>query len=61
VVAATVRDTGGHATLVRGSAALRGRVDVFPPPGPGLQRIVTGLKLSFDPQGLFNPGLMDAA
>ena len=59
-IRAAVGRTSGHATLVRGSAELRQRIDVFPPPASGLRQIVAGIKQSFDPEGLFNPGLMYA-
>jgi glycolate oxidase FAD binding subunit len=55
--AATVRDAamaaGGHATLFR---ALDKRAGVFTPLKPAQDRIQRALKVSFDPDGLFNPG-----
>jgi glycolate oxidase FAD binding subunit len=51
---------GGHATLVRASAATRAAVEVFEPePGP-LGRISAGLREKFDPAGILNPGRMRA-
>jgi glycolate oxidase FAD binding subunit len=51
---------GGHATLVRASAATRAAVEVFQPePGP-LARISGGLRARFDPAGILNPGRMRA-
>lgn len=62
--ASVVRDQtgrlGGHATLVRASAAIRATVDVFEPePGP-VGRISAGLRARFDPAGILNPGRMRA-
>ncbi len=52
--------TGGHATLVRAPDALRATLDVFEPLAPALMKLTSGVKQSFDPQGLFNPGRMYA-
>ena len=52
--------TGGHATLTRAPDALRAGLDVFEPLTPALMKLTRGVKLSFDPQGLFNPGRMYA-
>ena len=52
--------TGGHATLMRAPDALRAALDVFEPLTPALMKLTRGVKLSFDPQGLFNPGRMYA-
>jgi glycolate oxidase FAD binding subunit len=52
--------TGGHATLTRAPDALRAALDVFEPLAPALMKLTRGVKLSFDPQGLFNPGRMYA-
>lgn len=58
VIRAHVAATGGHATLVRATAATRAAVDVFQPePGP-LARISEGLRAKFDPYGILNPGRM---
>ena len=46
----------GHATLVRGDAAL-GR---FQPEAPGVERLAAGLRQRLDPRGIFNRGLMGA-
>lgn len=49
-----VSETGGHATMVRGN----GRGSAFQPlPGP-VAALQEGLRRKFDPNGLFNPGLM---
>jgi glycolate oxidase FAD binding subunit len=53
-----VAEMGGHATLVRGDAAVRASIDVFQPLGPGVAAITRKLKESFDPAGILNPGRM---
>ena len=55
-----VRATGGHATLIRAPAEVRAAVDVFEPQGDALMRISAGVKASFDPAGVLNPGRMYA-
>ncbi|HEX2555506.1 MAG TPA: glycolate oxidase subunit GlcE [Microvirga sp.] len=55
-----VRAAGGHATLVRAPAEVRAAVDVFEPQGEALMRISAGIKASFDPAGVLNPGRMYA-
>ncbi len=52
--------TGGHATLVRAPDEMRAALDVFEPLSPALMKLTRGVKTSFDPQGLFNPGRMYA-
>ena len=52
--------TGGYATLVRGPADIRAAIDVFEPLSPALRVLTAGIKQSFDPDGLFNPGRMIA-
>lgn len=47
---------GGHATLVRAPDAVRAAVPVFQPLAEPLMRVSAGIKSSFDPQGLFEPG-----
>jgi glycolate oxidase FAD binding subunit len=51
---------GGHATLVRASAATRAAIEVFEPEPPSLARISAGLRARFDPAGILNPGRMRA-
>ncbi len=58
VIRAAVHETGGHATLVRGSTDLRGRIAVFQPEPMAIARLSAGLKAAHDPKGLFNPGLL---
>ncbi|MEM8743687.1 MAG: glycolate oxidase subunit GlcE [Pseudomonadota bacterium] len=53
-------ETGGHATLIRGSTALRTSVEVFHPMSAGVATLTRKLKQSFDPEGILNPGRMYA-
>lgn len=53
-----VAKIGGHATLIRGSEALRDAVPVFEPQPPALSALGKRLKAAFDPHGLLNPGRM---
>ena len=48
----------GHATLVRGSPALRRAVPVFEPQSPQLAALAARIKMSFDPHKILNPGRM---
>jgi glycolate oxidase FAD binding subunit len=50
--------TGGHATLVRASAAVRASVEVFEPETGALAALTKRVKESFDPKGVLNPGRM---
>ena len=50
--------TGGHATLIRGSEALRRMVPAFQPEAPALAALTRGLRAQFDPRGILNPGRM---
>jgi glycolate oxidase FAD binding subunit len=52
---------GGHASLVRAAPAVRAAIDVFQPLEPGIDRITRGLKVTFDPVGILNPGRMYAS
>jgi glycolate oxidase FAD binding subunit len=45
---------------VRGSPDLRSRVDVFEPLAAPLMKISAGIKASFDPDAVLNPGRMYA-
>jgi len=57
-VRAAVAKAGGHATLIRADADVRGQVPVFEPqPGP-LAGITRRVKQGFDPEGVLNPGRM---
>ncbi len=48
----------GHATLVKGSAALRRAVPVFEPQPPALAALAARVKDSFDPRHILNLGRM---
>jgi glycolate oxidase FAD binding subunit len=62
--AAVIRDAtrtfGGHATLVRAPAATRSALDVFEPQADSVMVLTRGIKTSFDPAGILNPGRMYA-
>ncbi len=60
VIRSALAATGGHAMLVRAPDAIRARVDVFEPLPAALLRITQGVKQSFDPDHIFNPGRMYA-
>ncbi|KJS20354.1 MAG: 2-hydroxy-acid oxidase [Hoeflea sp. BRH_c9] len=49
---------GGHATLVRASAAIRASVPVFEPQPRALEALTRRIKDQFDPSGVLNPGRM---
>ncbi|MGL4438390.1 MAG: FAD-binding protein [Bosea sp. (in: a-proteobacteria)] len=58
-IRAAVASAGGHATLIRAPRELRASLDVFQPLGP-LHGVTGGIKTSFDPAGIFEPGRMYA-
>ena len=60
LIRAETASLGGHATLIRASAAIRAAVDVFEPEPEPLARISAGLRAKFDPMGILNPGRMRA-
>jgi glycolate oxidase FAD binding subunit len=51
---------GGHATLMRGSPALRSAIPPFEPQPEALAALSGRLKAQFDPRGILNPGRMHA-
>ena len=53
-----IAPSGGHATLIRGPAELRARIEVFQPQPPPLARLSARVKESFDPKRILNPGRM---
>ena len=59
-IRAALAPTGGHATLVRSSPDLRSRIEVFEPLAAPLMKISAGIKTSFDPDAILNPGRMYA-
>jgi glycolate oxidase FAD binding subunit len=50
----------GHATLIRAPEAVCAAAPVFQPQPEAVMRIQRGLKASFDPDGVINPGRMYA-
>jgi glycolate oxidase FAD binding subunit len=62
--AAAIREAtgafGGHATLVRAPAEIRAAVEVFEPQSEAVMKLTRGIKTSFDPAGILNPGRMYA-
>jgi glycolate oxidase FAD binding subunit len=62
--AAAIREAtsafGGHATLVRAPAEIRAAVEVFEPQSEAVMKLTRGVKTSFDPAGILNPGRMYA-
>jgi glycolate oxidase FAD binding subunit len=58
IVRAAAKAAAGHATLVRASAELRGRIPVFEPQPPALEALSRRIKESFDPRRILNPGRM---
>jgi glycolate oxidase FAD binding subunit len=54
------RALGGHATLVRAPTEVRSAVDVFEPQSDAVMTLTRGIKASFDPSGILNPGRMYA-
>jgi len=57
-VRAALQESGGHATLIRASDEVRGRVPVFQPQPPALAGLTARIKHGFDPDGVLNPGRM---
>lgn len=50
----------GHATLVRAPHDIRAAIAPFEPLSEPLMRVTAGIKTSFDPAGIFEPGRMYA-
>ena len=59
-IRAALSSTGGYATLIRAPHEIRAAVDVFEPMTPALRTLTAGIKNSFDPERIFNPGRMSA-
>lgn len=57
-IRAAVAAAGGHATLIRGPAAVRMSVGAFAPEAGALAALTRRVKASFDPKGVLNPGRM---
>ena len=62
MIRAAIRGTDGrgtgHATLIKGSLALRRAVPVFEPQPPPLAALAARVKEAFDPHRILNPGRM---
>ncbi len=58
IVRGAVQLAGGHATLIRAGAEVRGRVPVFQPQPPALAALTRRVKQGFDPGRVLNPGRM---
>ncbi|MCP3731367.1 FAD-binding protein [Sphingomonas sp. MG17] len=56
LVRAAAARAGGHASLVRGPAALREKVPAFDPPLPGVAALEERVRRAFDPSGVFETG-----
>jgi glycolate oxidase FAD binding subunit len=59
-IRAAAAEAGGYATLMRAPDEIRAKADVFPPLGAALMKITAGIKASFDPDAILNPGRMYA-
>lgn len=53
LVRAATASAGGHASLVRGSVALRDAISAFHPPSPGVAALEQRVRQAFDPAGVF--------
>jgi len=58
IIRAALATSGGHATLLRAEASLRGRIPVFQPVAAPLEALSRRVKSGFDPHGILNPGRM---
>jgi glycolate oxidase FAD binding subunit len=56
LVRAAAAAAGGHATLVKGSIALRAHVPALHPPAYGVAALETRVRRAFDPSGVFETG-----
>ncbi|ETR78503.1 2-hydroxy-acid oxidase [Afipia sp. P52-10] len=61
LVRARVAASGGHATLIRASDAVRAAVDVFHPLDAGVAALTARVKAAFDPSDVFNRGRLTRA
>ncbi len=58
VIRSAIAKVGGHATLVRAPADIRGEVPVMQPQSDAEAEITKKVKEGFDPEGVLNPGRM---
>jgi glycolate oxidase FAD binding subunit len=59
-VRAAIPSGGGHATLIRATAAQRSALEVFQPQEAGVAALSRRVKEGFDPNGILNTGRMYA-
>jgi glycolate oxidase FAD binding subunit len=59
-VRAAIKPSGGYATLMRATPAVRAAVPVFQPQDAALAALTRRIKESFDPRQVLNPGRMYA-
>ncbi|MGH7907126.1 MAG: FAD-binding oxidoreductase, partial [Candidatus Binataceae bacterium] len=52
----SARAARGHLRILAAPPALRGMLDIFDAPTPAALKLMTRLKQTFDPAGIFNPG-----
>lgn len=60
IIRAAIAQYGGNAMLIRAPAEVRASVPVFQPVAEAVARLSAGLKQSFDPAGVLEPGRMVA-
>ncbi len=60
VLRQATRELGGYAILVRAPVEVRSSIDVFEPQPEAVMTLTRGIKASFDPAGILNPGRMYA-
>ncbi|MGO4704810.1 glycolate oxidase subunit GlcE [Microvirga sp. 2MCAF38] len=60
IIREATKEFGGHATLVKAPEAIRASVDVLEPQTESVMALSRGIKSSFDPAGILNPGRMYA-
>jgi glycolate oxidase FAD binding subunit len=60
IIRSASKAANGHATLVRAPLDIRASIAPFEPLSEPLMRVTAGIKTSFDPSGIFEPGRMYA-
>ena len=55
-IRALTAEAGGHAMLLKASAARRAALGLYAPQPPALAALTGAVRAAFDPLGLFNPG-----
>jgi glycolate oxidase FAD binding subunit len=59
LIRGAIKSCGGHATLIRASAEIRSRIEVFQPQANGVAALNQRVKQGFDPANILNPGRME--